>query len=444
MNKKHIVFGVLLFVYSVVTIFITNFACFPGGCTKIESINIKVTFITILLLWSLFGVLFYNLEKKILGFLRLFIFILMVLPYFGMNDYGLSSSFVDDKIEHYPPYNCRNIDSFKEYSCVMDFYFLNQYFSEYLGDNEATGINKDETCNIIASSTLRSYCSNLLQAETGRVDNCHNIIDDKMSAFSFKDECYKLAISSEFKKINSTGDLSNESDITNKIFRLRSLTTGDVNTEFSKKDCANLPGIVTRDYCSLSILDCSSISDQPMRTDCQLKFATQENKKNIRDGLVYEAGKAVLLALKDRNYQKLEELVIVEGLSFSHTPFIDYNKVTVSKDKISDIEKDTETHLFGYSDGKGDPIILTNIQYMPGYSHDYLNAHQIAINQIIGIGNSVNTIIRDAGDRVVVAYHFNGFDPKYEGTDWVTLYLVFQEEYGFYKLRAIASDNWTI
>ena len=43
-----------------------------------------------------------------------------------------------------------------------------------------------------------------------------------------------------------------------------------------------------------------------------------------------------------------------------------------------------------------------------------------------------------------VAFHFSGFNAKYEGMDWLTLYIVLDKIDGEYKLRAIAKDSWTI
>ncbi|MCX6752265.1 MAG: hypothetical protein NTZ87_02075 [Candidatus Nomurabacteria bacterium] len=159
-----------------------------------------------------------------------------------------------------------------------------------------------------------------------------------------------------------------------------------------------------------------------------------------------KAGTDVLTALRDDNYQKLEELTSSSGLSWNEYPQLDFTKNDISKDSISDISTDNKTYMFGYTDGKGDPIVLTKKDYIKEYlyNYDYLYAEKVAVNKTLGSGNSVNSIIKDSGNRTVVAYYFSGFDAKYGGMDWTTLYLVFDKENGVYKLCGIAKDNWTI
>jgi (p)ppGpp synthase/HD superfamily hydrolase len=44
----------------------------------------------------------------------------------------------------------------------------------------------------------------------------------------------------------------------------------------------------------------------------------------------------------------------------------------------------------------------------------------------------------------MVEYHFSGFDPKYEGMDWRSLRLVFEEKDNIWHLVGIIHDQWTI
>jgi len=155
----------------------------------------------------------------------------------------------------------------------------------------------------------------------------------------------------------------------------------------------------------------------------------------------------VLEAIKNKNYEALENLTSTSGLSLSFTPNLDLSKNNVSKDEVSNIPNNTNVYLFGYSDGKGDPINLTVYQFINEmiYTNDYQKADEIAINKIVDKGtNSINTLIKDIGSRTLVAFHFKGFNPEYTGMDWTTLYLVFDLENGSYKLRGIAKNNWTI
>lgn len=163
---------------------------------------------------------------------------------------------------------------------------------------------------------------------------------------------------------------------------------------------------------------------------------------------VLATAREVISALSARDYQKLEGLVSSDGLSLNFYPQLDLVKNLIPKSEISIIPKDTEIYLWGYTDGKGDPINLTRAEFLSKgiytNSVDYLKAPDVAVNKILGNGNYGNTIDKDVNGRTYVAFHFSGFDPKYAGMDWTTLYLVFDSVNGEYKLRGIAKDNWSI
>lgn len=163
---------------------------------------------------------------------------------------------------------------------------------------------------------------------------------------------------------------------------------------------------------------------------------------------VLKAAREVIAALGARDYQKLERLASPDGLSVNLYPRLDLNKNLITRSEISNISQDTKTYLWGYTDGKGDPINLTRKDFLAEWIYtnevDYLKAPNVAVNKNLGEGNSVNTIKKDVGNRTYAAFHFPGFDQKFEGMDWTTLYLVFDSVNGEYKLRGIAKDNWTI
>lgn len=158
------------------------------------------------------------------------------------------------------------------------------------------------------------------------------------------------------------------------------------------------------------------------------------------------AGKEVLKAMATKDFVMLATLTSTEGLSLNEIPNLDFSVSNLPQSEISQIPTDTQTFMWGYTDGQGLEIDITRKEYFEKYlfNHDYLNAPVIAVNETLGRGNSLNTIITDSDGRNFVAFHFAGFNPTYEGMDWTTLYLVFDFEDGKYKLRGIAKDNWTI
>jgi hypothetical protein len=179
---------------------------------------------------------------------------------------------------------------------------------------------------------------------------------------------------------------------------------------------------------------------QKEKTDTPAIVMTDERR-------VSDAAREVIAVLAAGDYQKLEQLVSPDGLSMSLYPHFDSQKNLIVKSDVSKIPQDTKMYLWGYTDGKGDPINLTRSDFISGIfpnSIDYLKAPEVAINKKLGEGNSLNTIKEDVAGRTYIAFHFPGFDSKYEGMDWTTLYLIFDSVNGEYKLRGIAKDNWTI
>jgi hypothetical protein len=165
---------------------------------------------------------------------------------------------------------------------------------------------------------------------------------------------------------------------------------------------------------------------------------------------ILKASNEVLAALAAKDYAKLEALTSPDGLTLNSDPNLNFsasNTLTLPKAEVSKIPTDSKKHLFGYTDGKGDPINLTYAEYISKwiYNYDYTKAPQVLVNKTIGSGNTPNHIQENAGpNREFVVFYYPGFDPKYGGMDWTALYLVFDVVNGEYKLRGIAKANWTI
>src|SRR5262245_46992459 len=95
-----------------------------------------------------------------------------------------------------------------------------------------------------------------------------------------------------------------------------------------------------------------------------LNNSTATSTTQTKDQKVIAAGKEVLKALADKNYVKLQSLASVNGLSLKETPNLDFSKSDVSKADIINIPTDTKTKLWGYTDGKGDEIILSTKDFL--------------------------------------------------------------------------------
>jgi hypothetical protein len=71
-------------------------------------------------------------------------------------------------------------------------------------------------------------------------------------------------------------------------------------------------------------------------------------------------------------------------------------------------------------------------------------AEQIGYNTVLGHGNSLNNSFEIYKDSIIVEYYFSGLDPQYEGMDWRSLRLVFEEKDDIWYIVGIIHDQWTI
>lgn len=132
--------------------------------------------------------------------------------------------------------------------------------------------------------------------------------------------------------------------------------------------------------------------------------------------------------------------------------FTPYSYVDISSDKvftasqIPNLMSDATIYTWGSYDGTGDPIDLTFADYYEEfiYDQDFNNPHIIGNNTIIGTGNSLDNLTDIYPNGEFVEFHFTGFDPQYEGMDWASLKLVFEEDNGTWYLVAIIHSQWTI
>jgi len=107
---------------------------------------------------------------------------------------------------------------------------------------------------------------------------------------------------------------------------------------------------------------------------------------------------------------------------------------------------DTTVYTWGSYDGSGEPIELTFTDYYERfvYDHNFANPQMIGINQSIGSGNTINNMIDVYPNDAFVEFHFTGFDPQFEGLDWSSLTLIFENDNGVWYLVGIVHSEWTI
>lgn len=156
----------------------------------------------------------------------------------------------------------------------------------------------------------------------------------------------------------------------------------------------------------------------------------------------------VMESIKDNDMNTLSTYVHPsKGLRF--TP---YTNVDIQNDKVftpqevANLSGDNTMYNWGNYDGSGDPIDLNFANYYSEfvYDQDFLNPHMIGNNLSIGQGNMIDNVDTAYPNGNFVEFHFTGFDPQYDGIDWKSLKLVFEDYNGDWKLVGIIHDQWTI
>lgn len=136
-----------------------------------------------------------------------------------------------------------------------------------------------------------------------------------------------------------------------------------------------------------------------------------------------------------------------EGVRFSPYSYVDLqNDQVFTSGQIASAWADTNAYLWGAYDGSGEPILQTFSDYYGAfvYDVDFANPHIIGNNVIVGTGNMINNVPASYPGGEFVEFHFTGFDPQYEGMDWESLRLVFEDYGGDWYLVGIIHDQWTI
>lgn len=135
------------------------------------------------------------------------------------------------------------------------------------------------------------------------------------------------------------------------------------------------------------------------------------------------------------------------GVRFTPYSYVDTaSDLIFTQAQVPNLMSDSTIRTWGAYDGSGEPIDKTFADYYDEfvYDEDYANPHLIGNNVLIGKGNSLDNLEDVYTNGDFVEFHFTGFDPQYEGIDWSSLKLVFEQVSGEWKLVGIIHSQWTI
>jgi hypothetical protein len=174
-------------------------------------------------------------------------------------------------------------------------------------------------------------------------------------------------------------------------------------------------------------------------------FSSEEAAKAVIDTRIKET----IEAMKQKDMAKLAKLVHPEkGVQFSPYAYVDTTKnVRVKAAELAVLWKDTKKIKWGEIDGSGSTIELTFADYFQKfvYDHDFAKAPKIGYNKIIGKSTTTNNLfnIYPKDKFFTVEFHFEGFDKKFNGNDWASLRLVYENTGADWLLVAVVHDQWT-
>ncbi|MDQ0902537.1 hypothetical protein [Paenibacillus sp. V4I7] len=160
--------------------------------------------------------------------------------------------------------------------------------------------------------------------------------------------------------------------------------------------------------------------------------------------------KETIQALKKQDLKKLAELIHPKkGVQFSPYSYIHVSSdVQVLGSGLTALWANTSTTHWGDYDGSGDPIDLTFPDYWDKfvYNEDFAAAPQISYNIILGKGNMINNVfsVYPTTSAITVEYHYPGLDPQFQGMDWTSLRLVYENSGTQWYLVAIVHDQHTM
>lgn len=178
----------------------------------------------------------------------------------------------------------------------------------------------------------------------------------------------------------------------------------------------------------------------------------QESKEEVMidntETIVLSLSNQAVNAFKNKEMKTLALMAHSDkGVRFSPYGFVDIeDDVVFTASQMMGAFDDDKKYVWGAFDGSGEDIQLTFGEYYEQfiYDEDFDNADDISYNEIIGMGNTINNISEAYPDGIFVEYHFRGFDPEFDGLDWKSLRLVFEQSGEDWLLVGVIHDQWTI
>jgi hypothetical protein len=203
--------------------------------------------------------------------------------------------------------------------------------------------------------------------------------------------------------------------------------------------------------CFILIVSCTTEESKDTKKEEKLPIDSLSIETPLKEDLndvLLKKGLEVLQTLDPVDFSKLfYNAHPQKGILFSPYAFIDIETAkTFTESELIALQQSQKSIIWGEYDGSGEPIDLTLNDYLSRfvYDQDYRNAPLFHVDIRLGSGNSLDNLKEVFPSAHFIEFHFSGFDPKFEGMDWRSIRLVFDEIDGSLFLVAITHDEWTI
>ncbi len=168
---------------------------------------------------------------------------------------------------------------------------------------------------------------------------------------------------------------------------------------------------------------------------------------NVESAVRARADTAVT-ALREKDFATLATLVHpAKGVRFTPYTFVQARDNVLDAGAIRLGFANTRTYLWGFTDGKGDPMEWNFERYYGRYVYnkDYAKAQPVLFDNYPSTprGNKNDNTKAFYPQGRTVEYHLPSADPN-TTLDWAGLRLVFEEQTGSWYLVGIIHDEWTI
>jgi len=154
-----------------------------------------------------------------------------------------------------------------------------------------------------------------------------------------------------------------------------------------------------------------------------------------------------LVAFKQRDGPALATIAHPSrGVRFSPYAYLQGTNITLSAAQLRTGYTDRTKRIWGITDGRGDPIIMTFADYTGSYiyARDFAASSQTAYNKTIGAGNTIDNTAAVYPDAILFEAYDPGPDPALKDVQWQCVRLLFERSGTRWYLVSIVHGEWTI